>query len=311
VDGGDKMRGIILILAILGSLPTLTAQTTGLEYLQVTDGSVSRIDTRVEFTIENWGLDRIFITPPEGWKISDTALLDGTHSLGGTAFSVRLYPYHYWNLWGFPYESNTPMGRGEIFTSKTSQDVVFSEIAGKEGWYIKPNEAIKVIFDVKAIPTTGGIIDPLKLEKENPDIRVVKWHQTFIMNVSKQGFITAPWVVMGANLTEAIPAPYSDAKGRGSLNYYVDFETTVNTPKWGDWVEISQPLSSVLISRVLGATGMKLPEVKKINLIKPVFKVSNNRLIYYTYEWERDKVIEGWTPWRNDFINIPRWDKWF
>lgn len=307
------MRGAIIIIAavIMGLLPIATAQTISVEYLQVPEGEISRVDTRVEFTIENWGLEKIFVAIPEGWQVSDTGILDGTHSFGGTAYPVRFYATRYWRLWGLPTEENTPMGRGEVFSSNSAQDAVFDEVAGRQGWYIKPNEAIKVVFDVKDISAGGGMIDPLRLERENPDIRVVRWYQRFIMNVSKQGFIMAPWVVIGANLTEATPAPYSDAKGRGSFKYYVDFETTTNAPKWDTWFQIRQPLSSTIISRVLDIAGFQLPEIKKIGLVKPVFKVDDYRLIYYAYEWERDKAIEGWKPWRNDFSDTPAWDEWF
>ncbi len=305
------MRGAVIFVILLGSLPLSTAQTIGMEFLKVPEGSIGRIDTRVEFTIENWGLDRVFVTLPEGWKVSDTALLDGTHRFGGTSFPVRLNATSYWRLWGFPYESDTPMGRGEIYTSRNPQGVIFGEINGRQGWYLKPNEAIKVVFDVKGISLQGGIIDPLKLEKLNPDIRVVKWRQTFIMNVSEPGFITAPWAVLGANITEVVPAPYSDVRGTGSPRYYVDFELPDKAPRWDAWLEIRNPLQSMLIPKLLGATKLRLPEAKRVDMVRPVFKVRNRELIYYGYEWERDRVITGWVPWRNDFSDAPRWDGWF
>lgn len=306
------MKGTILIIGILmGFLPMATAQTTGVEFLKVPDGSIGRIDTRVEFTVENWGLEKVFVAIPQDWKVSDTGLLDGTHRFGGTAYPVRFYATRYWKLWGLPSEKNTPMGRGEVYSSNTAQDAVFDEVAGRQGWYLKPNEAIKVVFDVKDISINGGMIDPLKLESENPDIRVVRWYQRFILNVTKPGFITAPWVVIGANLTEASPAPYSDAKGKGASKYYVDFETTTSAPEWDRWVQIRQPLSSAIVWRALGIAGFELPEIKKIGLVKPVFKVDNYRLIQYAYEWERGKTIEGWRPWRNDFSYTPAWHEWF
>lgn len=308
------MRGIIFALVLLGMLsaiPTVTSETIGMGFHQIPDGTISRIDTRIEFEVENWGLERVFITLPGDWRVSDTPLLDGTHSFGGHSRILRPNPYHFWRLWGLPYEPDTPMGRGEIYTSKNIGDPIFDEVAGKQGWYIKPNERIKVVFDVKDISTTGGIIDPLKLERENPDIRVVRWYQIFIMNVSEQGFITAPWVVLGANLTEASPAPYSDITGKGISKYYEEFELAPTVPKWNRWITLSNPLSSMLISKALKATGLELPEIKKVKLVKPVFKVNDYRLIYYAYEWRRDRAIEGWVPWRNDFMDIPKWDEWF
>lgn len=305
------MKRLIILLAILWSYPDVWAQIGILDYLQIEEGSISRIDTRIEAEIENWGLQRVFIALPKNWVVSDTAILDGTHKFGGTSYPLRFYATRYWQLWGLPTESDTPMGRGEVFDSKTAEDAIFTQIAGRQGWYIRPNERIKVVFDVKNIPLAGGIIDPTKLERENPNIRVVRWYQRFIMNISKQGFITAPWVVQGAALTEATPAPYSAASGRGAFKYYVDFEKTISAPRWDRWFKLETSLSSALTPQPLAPTTLELPEIKKIGIIKPVFKVNTYRLITYAYEWKRDVKIEGWRPWRNDFIDVPNWFQWF
>jgi hypothetical protein len=311
MDERGRMKRLIILLVILGSYPAAQAQYGGLEYLQVPEGAINRIDTYVEANIENWGLQRVFVALPEGWKVSETALIDGTHSLGGTAYPVRFYATRYWELWGLPTEENTMLGRREVFDSNKVQDVIFAEVAGRQGWYLKPNEAIKVVFGVKGIALGGGIIDPTRLERENPNIRVVRWYQRFIMNVSKQGFVTAPWVILGAALTEATPAPYSAASGRGAFKYYVDFEKTVSAPKWDRWFELRTPLSYVLTPKPLAATTLEFPEIKKIGIVRPVFKVGNYRLITYAYEWKRDVKIEGWRPWRNDFADVPSWFEWF
>lgn len=299
-----------VILIFLFTLPQVYAQYGGFEYVQVPEGSVSRIDTHVEANVENWGLQRVFVALPAGWEVSETALLDGSHSFGGTSYPLRFYVTRYWELWGLPYESGSLLGQGEVFDSKTEQDSVFGEIADRQGWYLKPNEAIKVVFDVKDIGGEGGIIDPRVLERENPNIRVVRWYQKFIMNVTEQGFITAPWVVEGAALTEANPAPYSAASGKGSFKYYVDFEKTINAPKWDRWFEAS-PISNFMSTSPLAPTRLEFSPIRKIGTVRPVFKVSDFRLITYSYEWQRDVELTGWVPWRNDFADVPDWFEWF
>lgn len=305
------MKRLIIFLVILSTYPTALAQSGGLEYLKIPEGAINRIDTQIEANIENWGLQRVFVALPEGWEVSETALLDETHSFGGTSYPVRFYATRYWRLWGLPSEEDTLMGRREVFDSNRVQDAVFAEVMGRQGWYLKPNEAIKVVFGVKDIGTGGGIVDPTILERENPHIRVVKWYQKFILNVSEQGFITAPWVVKGAALTESIPAPYSSSSGRGAFKYYVDFEKTVSAPKWDRWFEIKNPISTFMTTKSLASTDLQFLPIRKIGTLRPVFKVTDFRTITYAYEWKRDVKVEGWIPGRNDFADVPDWFEWF
>lgn len=131
------------------------------------------------------------------------------------------------------------------------------------------------------------------------------------MNVSDPGFITGPWIVRGAALTEATPAPYSASSGRGSFKYYVDFEKTINTPKWDKWVEIKNPISTIVSREPLASTELQFLPIKKTGTLRPVFKVTGYRILSYAYEWKRDVKIEGWIPGRNDFADVPDWFEWF
>jgi hypothetical protein len=210
-----------------------------------------------------------------------------------------------------PYESNSLLGSGQVYDSNSVQTAVFDTIGKRQGWYLKPNEGIKVTFGVENIGSGGGIIDPFVIERENPNIRVVRWYQKFIINVSEVGFITAPWVVKGAPLTEASPAPYSASSRRGASKYYVDFEKTVSAPKWDAWFEVKSPLSSFLITKSLASTDLQFSSTKRIDTIRPVFRVYDFREISYAYEWKRDEKIEGMTLWRNDFTDVPDWFEWF
>ncbi len=299
------MRKAIVFLIILAVLPGVFAQYSGLEYVQTPEGSLNKIDTQVEASIENWGLERVFVAVPEGWTISEFK-----YPFGGTSYPLRFYATRYFELWGLPYDSNSLLGSGQVYDSNSAQTAVFDTIGGRQGWYLKPNEGITVKFGVENIDINGGIIDPFRLERENPDIRVVRWHQRFILNVSEIGFITAPWVVEGAPLTEASPAPYSAASGRGASKYYMDFEKTVSAPKWDAWFEVKSPLSSLLITK-LAPTDLQFSSIRKIGTVRPVFRVTNFRTITYAYEWKRYEKIEGMTLWRNDFADVPDWFEWF
>ena len=155
---------ILLILAV--SFPVCYAQYGGLEYIKVSAGTINNVDTVIEANIENWGTKKVFVALPEGWKIYELA------TLKQTSYPVRIYVTRYWELFGLPHEETSPIGRGEVFDFKTEQTKGYTEVAGRQGWYLRPNEAISIGITVKDISTSGGMIDPIKIEKENTCIRI-------------------------------------------------------------------------------------------------------------------------------------------
>ncbi|MFH1773873.1 MAG: hypothetical protein ABH874_02805 [Methanobacteriota archaeon] len=296
---------ILIAFVILTVFPAAFAQIGGTEFVKVPEGAISKVDTEIYAKIENWGYERVFVALPEGWKIDDI-------QQGVTSYPVRYYGLI--ELYGVPY-GDTPLGRGDVYTYtwtyygfSTARTI---EVAGRTGWYLKPNEGIIINIKVNDIGVGGGIIDPFKIEKENPGIKVDRWEQRFLLTVTKNGFITAPWIVEGGVLTEASPAPYSEAKKRGSYKYYEDFEIKYTGIKWNQWFEFKNSVSTLLSSKPLAATDLEFYPIEKKNILRPVFRVDNFKTIMYAYDWKRDRKIEGIVLLRDDFKDVPEWFKWF
>jgi len=180
-----------------------------------------------------------------------------------------------------------------------------AEVNGQKGWWLKPNEGIHVKIKL-TLSTSGGEIDPNNIEDEYPYIKVVKWIQDFELTVSKAGIIKAPWVVKGATLTSASPAPYGDVRKTGGKLYYGKVKPEKKIKKWNEWIFLSEGLASKL--KVEPSVDY---EIKKDETLKPVWKLDTLENIYYEYEWYRDRKVEGVTLWRNDFEDTPAWFEWF
>jgi len=307
LDEGYRVISMKILIAfvILTVFPAAFAQIGGTEFVKVPEGAISKVDTEIYAKIENWGHERVFVALPEGWKIDDI-------QQGVTSYPVRYYGLI--ELYGVPY-GDTPLGRGDVYTYtwtyygfSTARTI---EVAGRTGWYLKPNEGIIINIKVNDIGVGGGIIDPFKIERENPGIKVDRWNQRFLLTVTKNGFITAPWIVEGGVLTEASPAPYSEAKKRGSYKYYEDFEIKYTGIKWNQWFEFKNSVSTLLSPKPLAATDLEFYPIEKKNILRPVFRVDNFKTIMYAYDWERDRKIEGIVLLRDDFKDVPEWFKWF
>jgi hypothetical protein len=297
-----------------------------LEYVPVGTGSISSVSSILYAKIENTGSEKVFIALPSGWQIDET--VDNTRFSSYKAYSVL--ESGLWRIYGMPYDRTSLLGAweaspyitGKVWTSKEPVTVQSVDIDGRTGWWLWPNE--RLIIDVELSIGGSGTIDPQYLEKKYPYVKVLKWEQEFILTISKSGFIHAPWIVEGAALSEASPAPYCDAKRLGSLGtrYHEDFRlemVEVSAPKWYEWFTITNklPLSSISLASTTLEYYPVPAEISKRETVEPVWKVSDISKIHskirYAYEWERDREIKGITLWRGatGLETIPKWYEWF
>ncbi len=292
-------RWLIFLLSFLIFLPMVKA-SEGIELVEIEQGSISQVVSNLEAKIENRGFHKVFVALPSDWSIDEDS------------YDVHSYPvreHGLWRIYGMPYSKTSMLGRGEVFTGKGPEGGYpykgLAEVNGQKGWWLKPNEGIHVKIKL-TLSTSGGEIDPNNIEDEYPYIKVVKWIQDFELTVSKAGIIKAPWVVKGATLTSASPAPYGDVRKTGGKLYYGKVKPEKKIKKWNEWIFLSEGLASKL--KVEPSVDY---EIKKDETLKPVWKLDTLENIYYEYEWYRDRKVEGVTLWRNDFEDTPAWFEWF
>lgn len=318
-DTGEvmAMRAFAVIIAIFFlTLSLVHAEDVGLGLAQYGYITPSEVTTYIEATIENRGFYRVFVALPKGWELD-------MNEYNVKSYSVR--EYGLWRIYGD--DKNSMLARGKVYTTKgltpKSPVTIKTSEGTYTGWYIKPNEGLEI--KVKTEPISGeGIVDPLKIEKLYPGIVVLKWYEEFELKLpsGNLGWVRAPWVVRGATLTEAYPAPYGEAsrtitKGKsfvgaeGPEDEYL--EVNVDVPRWDEWLPLRNPLAYALISKPLAKTKLEFMEVEPLDYVRPVWDIQKHRTgeIRYAYEWKRDREIRGITFFRDDTKNIPSWMELF
>jgi hypothetical protein len=308
----ELKRLLLLISVVLLSCSTVYAQE-GFDLLQVPTGTVSAVDTVIEATIENWGYDKIFVALPEGWSINIER--------SGATRSYPVREFGLWRIYGRKDDRSSLLGRDEVFTGRgfTSGNPIkpASTIGTRTGWWLRPNEGITIDIYVSGISTGGGVIDPVKIEKENPSIRVIRWYESFTVEVGEPGFITAPWAVEGAALVESFPAVYSSSGNEGAQVYYEKYQKEVNVadaPSWDEWFDLKNSLVYQMTDTRLAQTDLELPtldESETVVTVKPVWRVDNIQDILYAYEWKSYQKVMGATMWRDASLDIPEWFELF
>lgn len=310
---------------MLLSFQTVHAQE-GFEMLEVPTGTISTVDTEIEATIENWGYEHIFVAIPEDWDID-------TQRSGVT----RSYPVREWselwrvyglkagycktrpNVYGcYSYERITyPRGRDYpgIPALRTKQPTT---MGGRTGWWLRPNEGIYVDIYVSDISASGGTVDPFMIEDENPEIRVAKWYQSFTLELSEAGFITAPWVVEGAVLVESTTAVHSNAGDEG-VWYYERHQieaAEADVPAWDEWFDVKNSLTSMMTDTRLAPTDLEFLSIEDAAeveaTLEPVWRVEDLRDITYAYDWRNDKKVKGITLLDDVALDdVPEWFELF
>ncbi len=304
----EDMRALLLVMLVsIVIVSVVNAAEEGPEILEVGEGSVGQVTSILEAKIENWGYERVFIAFPTDWEFNES---DTSNIFDAYSYPVR--EHSLWRIYGMPYDKNSMLGRGEVFTGKGATSghpaKTLAKIGKVYGIWLKPNEGVHIKrFEFK-LPTGGGEINPKRIEERNyyPYVKVTKWIQEFTLENCTPGFIKAPWIVKGGSLTSTSPAPYGDARKVGTKLYYEKSKPKYKGKSWQEWIPFEEGLASGLKMSTLEY------EIEKDETPKPVWRIEEcGSTIWYEYEWYRDKEVEGIRLWRNDYENIPAWFEWF
>jgi len=308
------VRALLSVLgAMLLALPFAYAQDTGLGMVEYGYVSPSEVTSYIEAKIENRGYYSVFVALPKGWTL-DT-----------TEYSVKSYAVREYGLWRVYGEEMVESGK--IYTYRGSFQKAAVTVQTPEGsytgWYLKPNEGL--IIKVKTGTISGeGFVDPLKIEKQYPGIKVLRWYQEFTLKMPSRtyGWVRAPWVVRGATLVEAYPAPYSDesrtvTRGRsfwgaqGLRGEYL--QADVNVPDWDEWIPLTTPLAYHMLWRPIMNFSYDEVEPDVEEYVRPVWDIQRHRtdVIRYAYEWKRGETLRGIVFSRDDFAEMPSWMELF
>jgi hypothetical protein len=305
-----ELKRLLLILSVVLLGCGAASAQEGFELLKVPTGSIKNVDTEIGATIENWGYDKIFVALPDGWSINNEK--------SGATRSYAVREASLWRIYGRKDDPSSLLGSGEVFTGTGFQSgnpiKPTNTLGTREGWWLRPNEGVDIDIYVSSI-SGEGTIDPLKIEKENPSIRVIRWYESFKIEVSEPGFITAPWTVEGAALVESSRAVYSSAGKEGANVYYEKYQKeTADAPAWDEWFNLKNSLVYQMTDTRLASIDLELPSLDAEDVvvtIKPVWRVDNLGDITYAYEWKSYKKVESVTIWRDTALDIPEWFELF
>ncbi len=294
-------------LIVFFVLIALISTCHSFEILEVSEGSVGSISTYIEGKVENWGFKKVFFAFPEGWTPNE---------IESYAKSYMVMESGLWRKYGLPTDRNSLIKKGFVYTKKGLYSKAIVNIGDRYGFWLLPNEG--VIFYLKFDNIgSGGEIDPFAIEREYSGIRVVRWYQSFKLTVTKPGIIKAPWVVKGAKLVEASPAPYTDiTRFSGKKKYIIDVnknyyssDAEINAP---DWQKLFDGFDNSLVFWLKsGLISMPEEEFRievDYDIVPqvPVWIVDKTITIEYAYEWKRYEAIEGITFWRDE-LKAPSW----
>ncbi len=295
-----------LLILFVGCL-VLFSNCYGFEILEVSEGSIGTVNTYVEGKIENWGFKKVFFAFPEGWVPDEVE---------SYARSYMVMESGLWRKYGSPLDKDSLLRRGFVYTKKGLYSKSIIKIGDRYGFWLLPNEGVMFYLKFNNIGSSGEI-DPFTVEREYDGIKIVKWYQSFVLNVTKPGIIKAPWVVKGAKLVEATPAPYTDTtRFSGKKKYIIDVDKNyyssdveINAPYWQDLFEnfdksLAFWLRQGLISMSKDYFTLDL-EYEQIPQI-PVWIVDKTITIEYAYEWKRYRAVEGISFWRDE-LEVPWW----
>ncbi|NOZ59340.1 MAG: hypothetical protein GXO66_07190 [Euryarchaeota archaeon] len=273
----------------------------------------SQVTSYIEAKVENRGYYRVFVALPKGWE------------LDLTEYSVKSYAVREFGLWRVYGEELAESGRVYRYRGsfQKSAIVVKTPEGTYTGWYLKPNEGL--IIKVKTKPISGdGVVDPLKIEKLYPGVKVLRWYQEFTVTLPQAtyGWVRAPWVVRGASLVEAYPSPYGEEHktvitdksffGAEGLRYEY-LEAEVDVPAWNEWMPLRNSLAYALVWRPIMNFTTDFVEPGSREYVRPVWDTQKHRtgVIRYAYEWRRDTRVRGIELFRDDFDDIPSWMELF
>ncbi len=290
-------RFILIFVVFLVSVHICSA----FEILEVSEGSIGSVSTYVEGKIENWGFKKVFFAFPKGWELNE---------LKSYAKSYMVMESGLWRKYGLPTDKNSLIRRGFVYTRKGLYSKAIINIGGRYGFWLLPNEGVIFYLKFDRIGSSGEV-DPFAIEEEYSGIKVVRWYQSFTLNVTKPGIIKAPWIVKGAKLVEASPAPYTDiTRFSGKKRYIVDVnrnyyssDVEVSAPDWQELFDgFENSLAFWLKNGLISMPEKEFRIEVDYSVIPqvPVWIVDKTITIEYAYEWRKYRKIEGITFWRDE-----------
>jgi hypothetical protein len=331
-------KRLLALLIVLAMFPS--AQAVGLELMEIPTNKVApQVLSILDFTMENRGFEKVFVTLPDGWTIDESADDHGVSNY----FAYPVREEGLWRIYGLPHDRSSYLGKYESSPYLQGDVWIASGITANPiniddntdcgdgsrfdrcGWWLWPNQKVKVHLELR-LPGQGEV-EPDLLEGDYKWIRVTKWEQEFILKGSggtlQAGYYTAPWTVKGATLTSTEPAVYAEADEMGAIGtrYYEDVTTrpaTVEVPAWDEWFTLKNSVSSSLkpISIATSSVIYDVPETAPKKTPVPVFRIKEEYEIRYTYLWYRDHpvdtALEGGVQFsRQSILDVPPWYLWF
>jgi hypothetical protein len=313
-------RPLLFLFLLLFLLPSVHAIVPGMQLLKVPiRGGIQCTSTTVEARIENGGYYKLFVSFPKGWSVN---LSEGQQL---NAYSYALLRRgenlrEVYGPWGGP---DTLLGSGEVFLEKgfvptETATVTYSDGSQRFGFWVRANEGVR--FEINFILTEdGGVIDPLYLEREEPNLVVKRWNQEFRCETTSSGYVRAPWLVKGGNLTYAFPAPLTFLAGSGNRMYYYDkYVWDPPIPQGGRWFTFRNSLTEILSDDPIAPLSIEFYPIEPLEPRLPVWKISYPGTIRYRYEWERIGPLKSEAaglyfpptiPRYGTFV--PEWFEWF
>jgi hypothetical protein len=322
------MTKFIIPYLVLFLIAPLVYADESLGLVQVGDASLtSSPQSILDFTVENRGFEKVLIALPEGWDIDETVDEYSYSTFKG--YPVR--ESGLWRIYGLPYDRDSYLGApegipyltgkvwtGEGVTHRYGRVVPSNQLA----WMLYPNE--KLVVHIELSLSSEGVVDPTLIEEDYRWVRVTRWEQEFILSidVSRGGFITAPWTMKDGKLTSAYPAVYCDENSPGCPGtiYWDDFtlQEQVETPEWDEWFTLKNSLTESLITtpQSIGQESSVSEDTTLVKrTIKPVWKIdpipTPPSKIRYTYEWRREGEVEGGISFGDSYLDVPAWYAWF
>ncbi len=313
-----RATAVLLVLLLSLLLSAFAHAEVGMEIPSYSTGECqtpASVVSYVEARIENRGFYRVFVALPQGWQIDMSE------------YRVYSYPVREHGLWRIYGEGRDAiLKEREIYTleGKWPKPPVTVTVKGtkRTGWYLKPNEGLRIEFLKLNLPGgSGNVFNPLKVEERYEGIVVTRWYQEFEFAPPTLGWVCSPWSVKGATLVEAYPAPYSE-KGKAitwDKSYFAEgpkgarlvYEPDV--PDWDEWLPLSSSLAYSLVSiPIMDMPAGEYTEVEEPN-IWLVWDTQKYRtdIIRYAFEWKRGEEVEGITLTRDDTKSIPSWTELF
>ncbi|HDY73862.1 MAG TPA: hypothetical protein ENH51_01975 [Euryarchaeota archaeon] len=298
----------ILVVLLIGSMAAtglaggFGEPTTEVDGLRI-GGPVATIDhdadlsyTIIEAEVENTGFETFFVALPLDWAFDPEiygatgepiiATKGALHKKYGdpgdkSSFIRNNYVFEAWG--GLAVSRGSPW----VLTMSGGED----DGGVSYGWSVRPNERLK--FTIKMKPSDSeAIIDPLAIERNRTDIKVIKWNQEMVIypESGETGFISAPWIVKGATMVEATPGVFTNISEFTQDIYWfktrlqnatvkstgeetepeVSSEPTVelNPPEWDAWFSSSGFFG--LESKSLAPLSTELLPIPEVNKTEPI-----------------------------------------